>query len=145
MWVWEIHGARVTETTVRRALMKAFQQHLPEALTLRHEDQFTAGIPDLSVHLNNLTSWWEIKYANPLCHTTKIQQYMCEQLNTRGFLCQFIVFRRGCADKWPRQIRVCSPRDYPHWKQLGRVVSSGSFDYQALCRYIKEKHTCTAR
>lgn len=134
------HGATVTEVTVRRDLMKAFRQHLPEALTLRHEDLYTAGIPDLSVSHAGKTSWWEIKYADPYCKTTRIQQHTCTQLDTQGFCCRYLVFRRGHNGKWPRQIRVLAPEDFHCWRHLGIVVSTGAFDYVALVDYIKKLH-----
>lgn len=139
-------GARVTESTVSRALMRALQQHLPNALPIRHEDKFTKGVPDLSISYkpphasHGMTSWWELKYAAPDCHTTKVQRYMCQQLDQKSFCCRYVVFRRGHADKWPRQIRVVKPHDFDHWRTLGRVISSGSFDYAALVRYILEVH-----
>jgi hypothetical protein len=131
----------VTEATVRRALLRQLQTDLPDALPLRHEDQFTKGIPDLSISYAGHTSWWECKYADPYCKTTKVQQYLCEQLNTRGFHCAFLIFRRGHNGKWPRQIRVCPPADFSHWRQLGLVVSEGAFDYGALVQYIRKVHT----
>lgn len=126
--------------------MRQLQTDLPDALPLRHEDLFTKGIPDLSLSYkppnasHGHTSWWEIKYAAPHCTTTKVQRYLCEQLDLRGFLCRYIIFRRGHNGKWPRQIRVCPPADFSHWQTLGRVISSGSFDYAALVRYILEVH-----
>jgi hypothetical protein len=120
--------------------MRQLQTDLPDALPLRHEDLFTKGIPDLSISYAGHTSWWEVKYADPYCKTTKIQRYMCEQLNTRGFFCRYLIFRRGQADKWPRQIRVVQPQDFTHWRKLGRTISTGAFDYGALVRSIQEVH-----
>jgi hypothetical protein len=120
--------------------MRALQQHLPDALPVRHEDQYTAGVPDLSLSYAGCTSWWELKYADPSIQSSKLQRYMCDQLDTRGFSCRYLIFRRGHNGKWPREIRVCPPRDFPHWRSLGRVISSGAFDYVALVRYIQETH-----
>ena len=130
------HGARVTEATVRRSLMKTFKTSCPTAVTIRHEDLFTKGIPDLSVSYDGKTSWWEIKYANPSCTTTKIQQFVCDDLNDHGFLCRYIIFRED-----PRQIRVVHPHAFRDWKTTGLVISEGAFDYQALVDYIKRIHT----
>ena len=123
-----------------RAFLRCLQTELPDALPLRHEDKFTAGVPDLSISYAGCTSWWELKYADPYIQSPKLQRYMCQQLDRRGFLCRYLIFRRGHADKWPRQIRVVPPHDFPHWLTLGRVISSGAFDYRALVRYIQEIH-----
>jgi hypothetical protein len=120
--------------------MRQLQTELPDALPLRHEDLFTKGIPDLSISYAGLTSWWEVKYADPYCKTTKVQRYLCEQLDRRGFLCRYLIFRRGHNGKWPREIRVVPPADFSHWRHVGLVVSTGAFDYAALVRYIQEVH-----
>ena len=136
-------GGLLTETTVRRALMRQLQIDLPDALPLRHEDLFTKGIPDLSLSYAGHTSWWECKYtATNQCATTKVQRYLCEQLDLRGFLCRYIIFRRGHNGKWPREIRVVKPHDVhgTAWRHVGRTISTGAFDYAALVRYIQEEH-----
>ena len=134
-------GVTVTEVTVRRDLKKALQARLPNAMILRHEDLYTSGIPDLSISYAGKTSWWEIKYADPHCKTTRIQQHTCTQLNLQGFCCRYIIFRRELGDLWPRQIRVCTPADFQDWQFLGTVISEGSFDYDALVDYIMRIHT----
>ena len=134
-------GVTVTEVTVRRDLKKALQARLPNAMILRHEDLYTSGIPDLSVRYAGQTSWWEGKYADPHCKTTRIQQHTCTQLNLQGFYCGYIVFRREHKGKWPRQIWVASPDAFTNWKTTGLVISEGSFDYDALVDYISRTHT----
>ena len=120
--------------------MRQLQTDLPDALPLRHEDKFTKGVPDLSISYGGHTSWWEIKYADPYIQSSKLQRYMCEQLDQRGFLCRYLIFRRGQADKWKRQIRAVKPHDFAHWRTLGYQVSAGAFDFRALVRYIQERH-----
>jgi hypothetical protein len=133
-------GATVTEATVSRQLIRHLHTELPDALPLRHEDKFTKGVPDLSISLAGHTSFWELKYADPDIQSSKLQRYMCQQLDTRGFFCRYVIFRRGHAHHWPRQIRVVNPHDFAHWRTLGLVISSGAFDYRALVRYIQEIH-----
>jgi hypothetical protein len=133
----------VNEATVRRTLQLAIQKHLPDATALRYEDRYTKGIPDLSISYNNQTSFWEIKYADPYFATSKVQHYLCEQLDTKGFSCRYVIFQRGIArpkNPRPRQIRIVKPRDISHWQHLGFVISTGRFDYQALVAHILAVH-----
>ena len=50
-----------TESTVTRSLLTYIRKNLPQAVVIKHSDQFTAGIPDFSISLNGITSWYEIK------------------------------------------------------------------------------------
>lgn len=136
-------GLLLTEVTVRRELMHALQAGLPSAVALRYEDRYTRGIPDLSISWRGHTSFWEIKYADPHCVTSKVQHYLCEQLDTHGFHCRYIIFQRGIArprKSRPRQIRVVKPADFDHWAHLGLVLCEGRFDYAALVDHIEQVH-----
>jgi hypothetical protein len=63
----------MTEAVVKGELVKKLRKGIPWAVTLRHEDQFTAGIPDISVTGGPVVKdvgsarrvvWLEIKYAD---------------------------------------------------------------------------------
>jgi hypothetical protein len=125
--------------------MLALTADFPDAVPIRHEDRFTTGIPDLSLTVNGYTSWWEFKYADPHCHWTELQAHMCQQLDTQGFLCRFVIFQRGTTHPTaprPRQIRIVPPQEIQHWRHLGLVVSEGRFDYRDLVRYFRRVHRC---
>jgi hypothetical protein len=133
----------VTEGSVRRVLMDAIHTKLPEAVALRFEDRYTKGIPDLALALNGKTSFWEIKYADPHCMTSRVQHYLCEQLDSHAFHCRYLIFQRGiprAPNARPRQIRIVSPHDFKDWKYLGLVISEGKFDYDALIKHFKQVH-----
>jgi hypothetical protein len=140
---WCILGRLLTEVTVRRRLMRQLQTQIPDALAIRYEDRYTRGIPDLSISWRGQTSFWEIKYADPHCVTSKVQHYLCDQLDTHGFHCRYIIFQRGIPKRShprPRQIRIVKPTDFDHWAHLGLVVSDGRFDYDALVDHIEQVH-----
>lgn len=133
----------MTEATVRRALKIALRQHLPDAVVIRYEDRFTSGIPDLSISWKGTTSHWEIKYADPHVTSSRVQQHLCAQLDTHGFMCRYIIFQRGIARTVrprPRQIRIVAPADLEHWEQLGLVISDGGFNYKTLVNYLATVH-----
>ena len=133
----------MTEATVRRDLMRQLQIQIPAAVAIRYEDRFTKGLPDLSISYNGRTSFWEIKYADPRCVTSKVQHYLCTQLDTQGFHCRYLIFQRGIGrptNPRPRQIRVVKPQDFDHWDRLGLVLSDGLFDYAAVGDHFLTVH-----
>ena len=122
--------------------MDALHRHLPQAVAIRHEDRYTHGIPDLSLSLARSTSWWEIKYADPLLKTKGVQQYLCARL-ARASHCQYIIYQRGIhsgPNRRPRQIRVVPPSEIDHWQRAGRVIEEGSFDQYHLVVYLARFH-----
>jgi len=133
----------MTEATVRRDLMRQLQIQLPAAVAIRYEDRYTKGIPDLSVSYNGKTSYWEVKYADPHCTTSKVQHYLCTQLDHQAFHCRYLIFQRGIARPThprPRQIRVVKPEDFHQWSSLGLVLCEGRFDYSAFGCHLLTVH-----
>jgi len=55
----------MNEATCKAALCKLLRATLPGAVVYRHEDQFTAGIPDISVTWRGRTVWVEVKLDRP--------------------------------------------------------------------------------
>ena len=133
----------MTEATVRRDLMRQLQIQLPAAVAIRYEDRYTRGLPDLSVSYNGKTSFWEVKYADPHCVTSKVQRYLCTQLDHQGFQCRYLIFQRGIArplNPRPRQIRVVKPEHFDQWERLGLVLCQGRFDYSAFGCHLLTVH-----
>lgn len=59
-------------------LLKHLRQAMPEAVIFKHADKYTAGIPDFSITLDGITTWWEVKrYPRPL---DKIQRETLRRL-----------------------------------------------------------------
>lgn len=71
------------EADLKRRLVKALGSSLPGAVIYRHEDTFTAGIPDISVTWGGITSWWEVKYE-PLGRTSKATRLQLHELKRLG-------------------------------------------------------------
>ena len=67
------------ESDLKRRLVKAILATHPGAVVYRHEDAFTAGIPDISVTWAGLTSWWEVKHE-PLGRTSKLTKLQEHEL-----------------------------------------------------------------
>ncbi len=58
-----------TEASLSQGLVSHLKQEFPEAIIFRHEDQFTAGIPDISFTWGGVlwsgTTWLETKHVTP--------------------------------------------------------------------------------
>jgi hypothetical protein len=57
--------AVMNETYLKKCLTRELRKRMPTAVVYRHEDAFTAGIPDISVTFLAQTSWIEVKFDRP--------------------------------------------------------------------------------
>lgn len=79
----------MTESDFQRKLRRALQARLPKAVIWKHNDRFTAGIPDISVTHEGRTTWLELKVgANDL---TPLQRIMLDRV-------------QGYAVKWHKEL-----------------------------------------
>jgi hypothetical protein len=53
-----------TEADYTRKIVKALKQRLPNAVTFKHADMFTMGVPDYSVTRGGVTTWFEAKHLD---------------------------------------------------------------------------------
>jgi hypothetical protein len=80
-----------TEATYKAALCKILRNRLPadRSRVYRHEDQFTGGIPDISITAGGFTIWVEVKLDRPgrKSKTTALQLASLKALE--GYLLTF--------------------------------------------------------
>jgi len=74
------------ESKFTREIMKSLREHqlLKDAVIFKHNDFYTAGIPDLTITINGLTTWFELKVAPG--QPTKLQQFFLDKLYPRAFV-----------------------------------------------------------
>jgi hypothetical protein len=128
----------LNESKLRSALTKILTHELPLAKILRHEDKYTAGIPDLSVTWRGYTIWLEVKYANPVLRRGKeIQQYTTNWLMQQG-LCWYVIYYETIMG---RQVMLLDPKYIKEkdWVVQGEGVVSG-FDHRAVANFIRRYH-----
>jgi hypothetical protein len=53
-----------SENSYTQELVKGVRARLKKAVTFRHTDLFTKGVPDFSVTRGGVTSWFEAKYLD---------------------------------------------------------------------------------
>lgn len=83
----------MNEATLKQALVKRIKTIIPNAVVFRHEDKFTAGIPDLSVsfirHGSPFTHWIEVKYCVNKDHSVRSRGVQMLQFHQLGRVAVF--------------------------------------------------------
>jgi hypothetical protein len=90
----------MTEADMSRKLVEHLQRGLPGAVIFKHNDQVTAGIPDISLTWNGRTTWIEVKLVKESGVISRgIQQLRCLQLARQGS-CVYVIFEQRSGDAW---------------------------------------------
>ena len=72
----------MAEDVIRNNVMNKIKVEEPKVVMIRYEDMFQRGIPDLSVSLFSITSWWEWKHQSLIDDVPEVQrQQLLEFLN----------------------------------------------------------------
>lgn len=74
------------ESKFTREIMKKLRAHpaLKDGVVFKHNDFYTAGIPDLSITINSQTTWFELKVEPGV--PTKLQQFYLDKLRPRSYV-----------------------------------------------------------
>lgn len=121
------------EANLKQSLVEALRQHLRGAVVIRHEDRFTSGIPDVSVTLLGLTSWWECKHACPSIDSRGIQELTALRLAVAGY-CRYLVWEEK---KDVKRTMILHPN------QLAGMVPEAfcaGFDHRWVVEYVRRVH-----
>lgn len=110
---------------------------MPGAVIFRHEDKHIFGVPDFSCTWGGMTSWWEVKYANPHFQVNEVQLLNCMKLSKQGSKCGFILFQ----GKEELACHVVDPKRMKEWDKYQRgLFHCTGFNYTELALYIKGEH-----
>jgi len=125
----------MNEAQLKTALMQYLRGALKRYVIIRHEDRFTHGIPDISATGEGVTSWIEVKHANPRFKTKGIQELTMLRLSRAG-LAFFVVYWE--QDKHQKTFIV----DPAH---IGNPMVTWSnqvdgFSHQFVQSYLEELH-----
>jgi hypothetical protein len=127
----------MNEAALKSKLVKEFRDSLPSYVTIRHEDRFTHGIPDISVTGNKRTTWIEVKYADPNFHFKGIQVKTLQDLARAGFAF-FLVYYDGPAGKLTF---IVKPSDIEKSMTEWNDVAIG-FNHNWIVSRVMENHKC---
>lgn len=134
-----------TESQLTTGLLKELRSSLPGAVILKHADRFTFGVPDVSVTLFGVTSWWEIKNANPDFRSIGIQDLTALRLAGAG-ICHYIIYES--TPKCQRTL-IVHPKDIAKYKENKFHIGSmphltGKWcighDHKWVCGFVRSIH-----
>jgi hypothetical protein len=124
----------VTENDINRKLSLEMAKQLgSDYWYAKLSDRSTSGIPDFALVGRSNTSWWEIKYADPVFKNPGIQKLTCQRLARVGQCC-YIVF-----DVVMQCVYWVHPLNIEDWRNKGNAICA-SFDYAYVVRFMKEIH-----
>lgn len=93
----------MNEAYLKKRFKEALRTVMPGCVVIRHEDKFSAGIPDLSVAWNGTVSWIEVKYsrAGRLSRPTALQAEALKQLAANSVPAYLLTYRDAVKVKTP--------------------------------------------
>jgi hypothetical protein len=124
----------LTEHKPMRDLLKTYRTESPGSVVIKHADRFTFGVPDMTVTENWMTSWWEVKHADPDFESQGIQELMALRLYTAGRNCHYIIY-----DENPKSVLIVRPPDIKDWKTKSIAETLGH-DHKWVVNFIKDYH-----
>lgn len=121
----------MNEAYLKQRLVKAIKEKMPGAVVVRHEDQFTAGIPDISITWAGVTSWVEVKYsrAGRRARVTPLQRAALDRLFAAGAPAYLLEYREVRTAKSAELDRV----------NTGVEVFAG-FDHRGIAEALRDEH-----
>jgi hypothetical protein len=131
-----MRATRVSEAELKQKLRDVLKASLRGVVVLRHEDHFTAGIPDTSITWKRRTTWMEAKVAEPSVKSLGVQKDTCERLAVMGY-CWYVVYRlrRGV---WTTL--VVQPAQIEDLDQVpGECVTDG-INHQFVVEFIRRSY-----
>jgi len=124
----------VNEAYLKRALKDALRVALPGCVVVRHEDKFTAGVPDLSVTWAGVTSWIEVKYERKgrLAKLTALQEKALQDLAMAGAPAYALTYAERGKDRVAHLSRLLN--------RTSSVDVVLFFDHKAVSEAIRDEH-----
>jgi len=104
--------------------------HLPGAVVFRHEDHFTAGVPDISITNAGHTTWIEVKIArNGKIRSKGIQKLTAQKLAMAGAKTLFVIFEDDGTATY-----ICHPSRIETWHIEARY---DGLNYEAVTKIVR--------
>jgi hypothetical protein len=124
----------MTENDINRKLSLEMSKQLgSDYWYAKLSDRSTSGIPDFVLVGKGNTSFWEVKYADPVFKNPGIQKLTCQRLARVG-TCYYLIF-----DEVTQSVCYAEPINIDDWRNKAQMLSS-AFDYPYIIRFMKEMH-----
>lgn len=118
----------MNEASIKAKIVAHLKKEIPMACVLRHEDAFTAGIPDISINFRG-TYWLEVKYLRAGETQSKMREHFdllqlatCRWLEAQAHCDYFLAYHLG---KVLHSV-IVSPLDLSVWLE-SKVLDVGNF------------------
>lgn len=136
----ELGVPKTTEHTLQSQLLKVIRPAITAegGVILKHSDYITSGIPDLSVTWKGMTSWWEIKHAEPRLKGTGLQLVTARQLALAG-RCHYIVYETSRSGLL-MATHIVTPLNIGSDGSFTPTQSSGGHDHGFVLTAIRQLH-----
>lgn len=128
----------MTETQLKARLIRTLRASLNNAVIFRHEDQFTSGIPDISITWKGYTTWLEVKLAKPRIRGKGVQKYTMEMLAENG-RCWYVVFL--VEKDLLCSTYIVNPKAVNEGNWMFSQNCIDDFDHQFVVDFIKRTHS----
>lgn len=145
-----------TETQLKSKLTKALRESLNNAVIFRHEDQFTSGVPDISITWKGYTTWLEVKLAKPAIRGKGVQKHTMQMLAENG-RCWYVVYTikkleghlintksimfPGLLEPQFYSTFIVSPKEVNDGNWILSKNYVDNFDHQFVVDFIKNSHS----
>lgn len=109
-------------------------------MVFRHENRpgIDSGQADVSVSGNYLTTWLEVKLADPYVRKRGIQTLTMKRLGniTRAF---YVIYYESLTG---RETHIVHPSRMDDWPGTGRILTGYAlgFNHQCVANFIRETH-----
>jgi len=127
----------VNEKELKSKLVKKIRTGLRGVVVFRHEDQWTAGIPDISVTLRG-TCWIEVKYIREgkKLEMRGIQLLTCQNLADNG-KCFVLIYE---DTYFGPKTHIISPYDVEEFREMVTTHPfSDGYDHDAVVNYLRSE------
>ena len=128
----------MSEAKYRGECLAVYRRRRPQAVIFRHEDSLRAGIPDTSIGLSRIVSWWEFKHAAPAVKWRGAQAAELQRLHSTGIPAYYVVFQEKQGDLWTLIVAADA-----RYRELRPVAFTDGFNYRFVADFIDQVH-CVA-
>lgn len=129
------------EASLKAQLCAALRK-LPHSKVIRHEDIFTAGVPDISVTYAGHTTWLEVKHLKKSKRVPKNSVQLITAIElARAGRCRYVLYFESKGD---RQTVIVHPRLVHLWPDDGlagdELERVAGFSHEFVVDYILRTH-----
>ena len=122
------------ESRLKSDLVIVLRRELRRAMVLRHENRpgISVGSPDLSNTWQKITTWLEIKYANPAVKKREAQHLVCQALAREGY-CYYVIYYEATKTSERRTVII-----HPDHLDIGEPrVETAGFSHLFVAGFIR--------